>query len=174
MMLRPTPPTDLILHSTLMTPVSRWMIALGLAILTGCSASKDTILPQDGPTIRALYDRHQRDGTARSPRIGEAIPPNRDAQPVTPLPDDVGTDVGWPTDPMRRGPGSFHRTARNEIDGLFPRLPNPTLLMYVFAHLDEESGLPVPGYTTAFPMYREGEYALPGEARWRPSDAAAD
>ena len=59
----------------------------------------------------------------------------------------------------------YTRDAFNEIDVLFPRLPNPTLVMYVFPHLAGESGAPVPGYTTAFPMYEQVEYALPGEVR---------
>ena len=35
--------------------------------------------------------------------------------------------------------------------------------MYVFPHLAGETRAPVPGYTTAFPMYEQVEYALPGE-----------
>ena len=57
----------------------------------------------------------------------------------------------------------YTREAFNEIDVLFPRLPNPTLVMYVFPHLAGETRAPVPGYTTAFPMYEQVEYALPGE-----------
>ena len=53
------------------------------------------------------------------------------------------------------------RDALNEIDVLFPRLSNPTLVMYVFPHL--AGGAPVPGYATAFPLYEGVEYALPGE-----------
>ena len=44
---------------------------------------------------------------------------------------------------------------------MFPRLPNPTLVMYIFPHLAGDAGAPVPGYTTAFPMYEQVEYALP-------------
>ena len=57
----------------------------------------------------------------------------------------------------------YARDACNEIDGLFPRLPNPTLVMYVFPHLTGETRAPVPGYATAFPMYAQVEYALPAE-----------
>jgi len=35
--------------------------------------------------------------------------------------------------------------------------------MYVFPHLAGEAHAPVPGYATAFPMYEQVEYALPGE-----------
>ena len=62
----------------------------------------------------------------------------------------------------------YTRNAFNEIDVLFPRLPNPTLVMYVFPHLAGEAHAPVPGYATAFPMYEQVEYALPGEVPAQP------
>lgn len=68
--------------------------------------------------------------------------------------------------PIVSGEAALHgytRDAFNEIDVLFPRLPNPTLVMYIFPHLAGDAGAPVPGYTTAFPMYEQVEYALPGE-----------
>lgn len=61
-------------------------------------------------------------------------------------------------------PTSYTRTAQNEIDALFVRLPNPDLVMYVFPHLSGEEGVPVPGYSTVFPLYERVLYALPGEA----------
>ena len=45
----------------------------------------------------------------------------------------------------------------------FPRLPNPSLVMYVFPHLAGAERTPVPGYATTFPLYERVEYALPGE-----------
>ena len=45
----------------------------------------------------------------------------------------------------------------------FPTLKNPFLVMYVYPHLDPEDGTPKPGYWTAFPMYEQIEFALPGE-----------
>lgn len=60
-------------------------------------------------------------------------------------------------------PESYARTARNELEVLFVRLPNPDLVMYVFPHLATEEEVPVPGYSTVFPMYERVIYALPGE-----------
>ena len=57
----------------------------------------------------------------------------------------------------------YARTAANEIELLFPRLPNPDVYIYVPAHLATELRIPVPGYTTAVPLYDRVEYALPGE-----------
>ncbi len=56
----------------------------------------------------------------------------------------------------------YSRNTFNELSGQFPRLPNPTILLYIFPHLSEER-TPVPGYTTIFPMYESVEYANPGE-----------
>ena len=45
----------------------------------------------------------------------------------------------------------------------FQRLPNPDLVMYVFPHLTGTDPVPVPGYTTVFPLYQRVQYAMPGE-----------
>ena len=58
---------------------------------------------------------------------------------------------------------AYARTAANELELLFPRLPNPDVFIYVPAHLATELRIPVPGYTTAVPLYDRVEYALPGE-----------
>ena len=53
--------------------------------------------------------------------------------------------------------------AANEIRNLFPRLPNPDLVLYVYPHLSGTEQAPVPGYSTVFPFYQRVQYALPGE-----------
>ena len=58
---------------------------------------------------------------------------------------------------------SYTRNAENEVDRLFVRLPNPDLIMYVFPHLAGDRPVPVPGYSTVFPLYEHVQYALPGE-----------
>src|SRR5690606_5329153 len=57
----------------------------------------------------------------------------------------------------------YTRTAQNEIYRQFHRLPNPDLVMYVFPHLAGTDPVPVPGYSTVFPLYQRVQYALPGE-----------
>ena len=47
---------------------------------------------------------------------------------------------------------AYTRTEQRELNGLFPRLPNPDLCMYVYPHLSGE-GSTIPGYTSCFPMY---------------------
>ena len=39
----------------------------------------------------------------------------------------------------------------------------PDLVMYVFPHLAGSDPVPVPGYTTVFPLYQRVQYAMPGE-----------
>lgn len=117
-------------------------ISLGLA---GCaSGGKNAMLPQDGPTMKEVYDAHF--GRSRVPE--ETARDSLGSRPI----DDGAADLY-----------GYTRAMSNEIDALFPRLPNPTLVLYVFPHLTGPAGNPVPGYATSLPMYETVEYALPGE-----------
>lgn len=119
-------------------------------VLAGCASTKDSVLPQDGPSMKAIYEGHVEEMNARDPQV-------------------IRGELG--DRPILTGDTALHgytREAFNEIDVLFPRLPNPTLVMYVFPHLVGEARAPVPGYTTAFPMYEQVEYALPGEVPGQP------
>ena len=132
-----------------MKPSSTPIAVLGLIslVLAGCASTKDTVLPQDGPSMKAIYEGHVHEMNADNPQV-------------------IRGELG--DRPIVAGEAALHgytRDAFNEIDVLFPRLPNPTLVMYIFPHLAGEAGAPVPGYTTAFPMYEQVEYALPGEVR---------
>ncbi len=126
--------------------------ALGLIslVLAGCASTKDAVLPQDGPSMKAIYEGHVQEMNARDPQVIRHELGNR---------------------PILTGEAAlqgYTRDAFNEINVLFPRLPNPTLVMYVFPHLAGEAHAPVPGYATAFPMYEQVEYALPGEVPGQP------
>ena len=123
------------------------LLLLSLSIsLSGCAGGKDRVLPDDGRSIKRIYDQHFSDiglhGTlaARQALNGRVV--NSDAEDLS----------------------GFVREAYKELDRHFPRLPNPTLVMYVFPHLAGPERAPIPGYATTFPMYRHTEYALPGEA----------
>ena len=56
----------------------------------------------------------------------------------------------------------YTRSEAKELKGIFPRLPNPDLCMYVFPHLSLEDAT-IPGYSSCFSMYDKNHYALPGE-----------
>ena len=69
----------------------------------------------------------------------------------------------WQTSPANSPKYSdYTRSEAKELHGLFPRLPNPDLCMYVYPHLSSEKAT-VPGYTSCFSMYDNNQYALPGE-----------
>ena len=113
--------------------------------LAGCASTKESVLPQDGPSMKAIYDIHFES-------IGVADPlAIRHELGSRPLGNDDEDLAG------------YSRTALTELETIFPRLPNPTLVMYVFPHLAGIERVPVPGYATTFPLYERIEYALPGE-----------
>lgn len=118
------------------------LLAVVLTSLAGCATTtKESVLPQDGPTMKAIYDRHmsglQRAGVRGAPLAQAGIAHYH----------------------------GFVREAANELETRFPRLPNPTLVMYVYPHLSGPERSPVPGYVTTFPFYERIEYALPGEVQ---------
>ncbi len=120
-------------------------LLLPVLLLGGCAGTKEAVLPQDGPPMQAIYDAHLRDMGARDPTFVRAALSSR---------------------PIANGEQDLHgytREASNELDITFARLPNPTLVLYVYPHLAGAQRTPVPGYTTTFPLYERVEYALPGE-----------
>ncbi len=120
-------------------------LLLPLLLLGGCAGTKDAVLPQDGPPMQVIYDAHQREMGAQDPTVVRGALGSR---------------------PTNTGEADIHgytREAFTELDITFPRLPNPTLVLYVFPHLAGPERTPVPGYATTFPLYERVEYALPGE-----------
>lgn len=124
--------------------LSRVLSISVLAAVTGC-AGRQAVLPENGHTMLEIYHEHMA-GAEGGALLDARLTLRR------PLTDD------------ELDPKSYTRTAANEINALFVRLPNPDLIMYVFPHLSTEDQVPVPGYSTVFPMYERVIYALPGEA----------
>ena len=118
---------------------------LPLLLLGGCASTKEAVLPQDGPSMQAIYDAHMREMATQDPSVVREALGCRGVRPGE------GDLAG------------YSREAFNELDVRFPRLPNPSLVMYVFPHLAGPERTPVPGYATTFPMHERIEYALPGE-----------
>ena len=138
-------------------------IMLISVILTGCATGdKDTILPQDGPTMKEVYQGHFT-GTSEH-RNGAAHDLQRAAMSGSGSRnrhyDNNNNGENSDNDLILTG---YTRNAHNEIQQIFPRLHNKTLIMYVFPHLSRGERHPVPGYSTAFSFYEKTEYALPGE-----------
>jgi conjugative transfer region lipoprotein (TIGR03751 family) len=114
-------------------------------VLGGCAGTKESVLPQDGPPMEAIYDAHMRELGAQDQTVVRGA---LGARRINSGDEDLD---------------GYTREAFNELDVTFPRLPNPSLVMYVFPHLAGAERTPVPGYTTTFPLYERVEYALPGE-----------
>jgi len=128
--------------------------------LNGCATgSKDSVLPQDGPSMKQVYEGHfngERVGQNNTEDTENKISDRNNilvkSKQFISHRNDIETDLS-----------GYTRTAHNEIQQIFPRLRNKTLVMYVFPHLSKRERHPVPGYSTAFTLYKQVEYALPGE-----------
>ena len=115
--------------------------------LAGCSASTRAVLPQGGPTMTEIYKQKMHESEMQSDGLDKA---RNEA------------NAGW-LGAANTSQYGYTRTANNELKNLFPKLPNPTVVMYVYPHLAGPDGAPVPGYSTAFTFYKEDHFALPGD-----------
>ena len=104
-------------------------------LLSGCSSQQ--LIPEEGKDTLEIYKEHIKDTSNK-------------------------LDVYRLMRDNRRDLDKYTRDERNEIHNLFPTLPNPQFVMYVFPHITAK-GRPVPGYSTAFRMYEKEQFALPGE-----------
>ena len=132
-----------------------------ISFLTGCATGgKETILPQDGPTMKEIYEGHF---------TGEPVVQQKDEKQEKAKTESINKGINIKRKRMQRrvdneaNVSDYTRTASNEIQQIFPRLKNKTLVMYIFPHLSRGDRHPVPGYSTAFSFYEKTEYALPGE-----------
>jgi conjugative transfer region lipoprotein (TIGR03751 family) len=151
------------------------LILIWISQLAGCAfGGKDTILPQDGPTMKEVYDHHFMGGGAAAPESGapdtsETSDTEETSETKEPKQNSRFGLTGnikqsrLRDDDKQPQLDSYTRSSLTEIKNFFPRLKNKTLVMYVFPHLGSRERNPVPGYSTAFTFYEKTEYALPGE-----------
>lgn len=131
-----------------------WIEAMAAALivitLSGCATNTQDLLSHDGSTMLEVWNR-QTTGS-RNEQSSQRLLDARQAlrRPLT-----------EPLVPSFSAP--YTRTAQNEIQRQFHRLPNPDLVMYVFPHRAGTEAVPVPGYSTVFPLHQRVQYALPGE-----------
>lgn len=125
---------------------------LATVALSGCATSKDTLLTHDSATMLDIWNQH----TSSQP--GAANRELLDARQALRRPLIEGDRSAALATIV-----AHTRTARTEIHRQFPRLPNPDLVIYIFPHLAGSEQVPVPGYSTVFPLHSRVEYALPGE-----------
>ena len=129
-------------------------VLCAVAVLSGCATSKDEVLPHGDHTMLDVWNQEtggSAGGTQASRQLLDARQGLRR----------LLTDANVQAAPAAAD--SYTRTAANEIYRQFHRLPNPDLVMYVFPHLSGNDPVPVPGYTTVFPLYQQVQYAMPGE-----------
>jgi len=121
--------------------------------MAGCSTSKEELLTHGDRTMQDIWRQQTSDGGGNT--VGRQLLDARQSlrRPIT----DVDVQAA-PAEQAR-----YTRTAANEIQRQFHRLPNPDLVMYVFPHLSGSDPAPVPGYSTVFPLYQRVQYAMPGE-----------
>lgn len=138
-------------------------ICTSISLVMGCATgTSETILPQGGPTMKQVYENQftgvplkrcdDNSDCEDDDRINSEHSEANESNHMVrrPLPADYDLI-------------DYTREAGNEIKQLFPRLANPTLVLYVYPHLAGTERHPVPGYSTAFTLYEKVEYALPGE-----------
>ncbi|HCT7642083.1 TPA: TIGR03751 family conjugal transfer lipoprotein [Morganella morganii] len=131
------------------------VLPLAVAVLGGCATSKEKLLPHGDHTMMDIWNQNAGDGGGARQVARRQLLDARQSlrRPLS----DVDVQAA-PAEQMR-----YTRTARNEVQLQFQRLPNPDLVMYVFPHLAGTDPVPVPGYTTVFPLYQRVQYAMPGE-----------
>lgn len=121
-------------------------LLISLLCLGGCSTGR-AVLPSGGPTMTQIYQQKMRQSAAYS-------------NPLTSARNQA--NAGW-LGAANTNLYGYTRTANNELNNLFPKLPNPTVAMFVYPHLAGPEEAPVPGYSTAFTLYKTAHFALPGE-----------
>ena len=166
---------------------TRTIAAVALAAaLAGCATTEPAAVLAGGPRMIDLYRGAasepwppERSAAGTAVRQAEPSPEARSAPEAPQAPEGAVVEatcrwwgLRWPCEAPAPPPApacacgdapGYTRTAANELELLFPRLPNPDIFIYVPAHLATELRIPVPGYTTAVPLYDRVEYALPGE-----------
>lgn len=116
-----------------------WHGLLLFVALSGCSTVQDDTLPTPDTNVEKVWQQQMgQQGLAQS--MGGAFAP-LNAHQLAERQSDYARD-NW-------------REATNQ----FPRLPNPDIVMYVMPH--KVGNLPIPGYTTVFPLYERVHYATP-------------
>jgi len=135
-------------------------LALAIVVLGGCATSKEELLTHSDRTMMDIWQQETGGGDSGTGQVArrQLLAARQSLRrPLTEA--NVQADVqAAPAEQMR-----YTRTARNEVYRQFQRLPNPDLVMYVYPHLAGTDPVPVPGYTTVFPLYQRVQYAMPGE-----------
>jgi len=128
----------MIFHYQKVLDMGNWINMAMLIVLSSCSSTQSIhSLPEDGPSTKSVYDEQMTGDNHAVDTIRQRTSSRYDLSVYT------------------RDPSS-------ELKQLFPRLPNPDIMLYVAPHLTEKKR-PIPGYSTIFKLYDVDHYAMPGE-----------
>lgn len=142
--------------------VKKLLPVLSLVLLTACSTSQDEMLPEGSKNMTQIWAESTGGSTAQT---SGAMATLSNVMGKSTLEARHHLVRSLKDDERFLQHQDFARNAKNETQNLFPRLPNPDLVMYVFPHMtNTQEALPVPGYTTVFPFYGRVQYAQMGEA----------
>lgn len=132
---------------------------LAVMLLGGCATRKEKLLPHGDNTMLDIWQQETGgSGSTSGAGGGQAARQLLDARQGLRRP---LTEADVQATPAANA--AYTRTASTEIHQQFRRLPNADLVMYVFPHLAGTAPVPVPGYSTVFPLYQRVQYAMPGE-----------
>lgn len=141
---------------------------LGSTLFVGCSSgpSKQSMLPDSGPTTKQVYDDHMagkyQDPTWSTENGQETALSGRGIS--------INVEI---EDPYIQGSDKYiqpqystaSRNTNLQLQNItqdFRRIDNPEIVGYVYPHLSPNEH-PVPGYFTMFPLYPAAGYALSNE-----------
>ncbi len=122
------------------------LLGLMATSLMGCSTAQDDTLPQPDTNSEQVWKNQMGQGGQNDPLAqysGELRVP-LEASALASRQSDYARD-SW-----------------RETTNVFPRLPNPDIVLYVMPH--QSGQMPVPGYTTVFPLYERVHYATPADS----------
>ena len=131
-------------------------LALAVVVLGGCPTSNEELLTHSDRTMMDVWQQETGGGGSGTGQVARRQLLDARQSLRRPLTD--ANVQAAPAEQMR-----YTRTAQSEVYRQFQRLPNPDLVMYVYPHLAGTDPVPVPGYTTVFPLYQRVQYAMPGE-----------
>ncbi|MCP4825029.1 MAG: TIGR03751 family conjugal transfer lipoprotein [Shimia sp.] len=118
--------------------------AMSLLGLLGCSTSQDDTLPNPQTSSEQVWQNQMSGGGSNADSLSQT-------QGELRMPLDMTT--------LAQRQSDYTRDSWREATNVFPRLPNPDVVLYVLPH--QSGALPVPGYSTVFPLYERVHYAAP-------------
>ena len=130
-------------------------------ILSGCVSQADQETLKNAPTMSEAYQAALQDSQGNTlSQIRTRVASNSS---VPQLRTTVTSANSAPQYGANVDNDDADNSAVDDVSKEFPTLPNPTMGMYVYPHLAGDDQSPVPGYFTAFSLYTEEHYAVPGE-----------